>query len=117
MEVVPGDWGYSDEDLIVLDNLRRLQHNKANMESIDRIRTAKKYWCDDCKVSKASQSRLNEHNTTPSHLRKVADMVDPGKPHKCVPCNMSFKDTGHLYRHQKSLKHKARVSDTLRRRS
>ncbi len=98
-------------------NLRKAKHNKSNQDSIDKLRTAKKYWCDLCKVSKASKYKLDQHNATPSHLRKVADMVDPKKPHKCVPCNMSFHNTGHFYRHEKSVKHKATVSKILRRKS
>jgi hypothetical protein len=116
-EQVPGEWGFSDEELEILANLRKAKHNKSNQDSIDKLRTAKKYWCDLCKVSKASKYKLDQHNATPSHLRKVADMVDPKKPHKCVPCNMSFHNTGHLYRHEKSVKHKATVSKILRRKS
>lgn len=57
-EMVAGDWGFSDEELEVLANLRKAQHNKTNQDSIDRLRTAKKYWCDLCKVSKASSTNL-----------------------------------------------------------
>lgn len=116
-EQVPGEWGFWDEELEVLANLRKAQRSESNQDSVDRLRTAKKYWCDLCKVSKASKYKLDQHNATPSHLRKLADMVDPKKPHKRVPCNMSFADTGHLYRHNKTMKHKATVSKTLRRRS
>ena len=58
-EQVPGEWGFSDEELEILANLRKAKHNKNNQDSIDKLQTAKKYWCDLCKVSKASKYKLD----------------------------------------------------------
>ncbi len=114
-ELVLGDWGFSNKELAILANLRKAKKRKRDQNRVDRFRTAKKHWCDFCKVSSASKYRLDQHNATPSHLRRAADMVDSKKSYKCVSCNISFNYTGVLYRHQKSVKHKATVSNILRR--
>lgn len=45
-EQVPGEWGFSDEELELLDKLRKAQRKKSNQDSVDRIREKKTYWCD-----------------------------------------------------------------------
>lgn len=94
---------------------RRRDHQAQNVEKYrerERAHNAKHkanqtYYCQLCKVACHKKSDLDVHNKTRKHLRKAADLADPGKHHRCIPCAYAtdklstFKDHLKSQRHQK----------------
>jgi hypothetical protein len=111
-ETITGDFTLSAEQLEAQAAQRRENTRTSNKASERRIRKSKTYHWTLCKVSKVSQYRLEEHDKTPSHLRKAADLTDPNKPFKCTFCSEAFKIIGHLNRHNRSAKHLAALSSS-----
>jgi hypothetical protein len=89
--MITGDFTLSAEQLEGQAAQRRENTRTSNKASERRIRKSKTYYCALCKVSKVSQYKLDEHNKTPSHLWKAADLTDPNKPFKCTLCSVAFK--------------------------
>jgi hypothetical protein len=111
-EGISGDFKLSAQQLEAQAAQRQENHRTSNKVSESKIRKSKTYYCALCKVSKVSQYRLTEHNKTPSHLRKAADLADPNKPHKCTLCNVAYKKINHLNRHNSSDRHLAALSSS-----
>ncbi len=111
-EMITGDFMLSAEQLEAQAAQRRENKPTTDKSSERKIRGCKTYYCALCKVFKVSQYRLEEHNKTPSHLRKAADLADPKKAFKCTLCSEAFKIMGHLNRHNRSARHLAVLSSS-----
>jgi len=111
-ETITGDFTLSAQQLEAQAAQRHENKRTANKASERKLRKSKTYYCALCKVSKVSQYRLTEHNKTPFHLRKAADLADPNKPHKFTLCGVAFKTISQLNRHNSSDRHLAALSSS-----
>jgi hypothetical protein len=90
--MITGDFTFSAEQLEARAVQCRENNQTTKKAPKRKIKGSQTYYCALCKVSKASQSRLEEHNKTPSHLRKAADLADPNKPFKYTLSQLGFQD-------------------------
>lgn len=102
----------TEEELEAQAAQRLAVHNAHNKVSEAKIRAAKTYYCNTCKVAVVSEYRLGQHFETPGHINREAEMAGTRKPWKCIPCNKPFLTRAHLDRHKKTQKHRDALSSS-----